>query len=90
MYCVITDNGPVTGRSLKEVNRKLNSLIEENEFRQLGSDRIIILTEQNLEFVQDKKRMSRIPIEKLFRKNSTITLMLGIIMLIEFILLIKK
>lgn len=90
MYIVITDNGAVTGKSLKDTNKQLNAQIEENEFKQLGPDRIVKLTEQDLEFVQDKRRMSRIPIEKLFKKNSSITLILAIIMIIEFILLFKK
>jgi len=90
MYYAETDNGIISGKTLKEINSKLKAQLDENEMRQLGPDRVIKITEQDLEFIQDKKRMSRIPIEKLFRKNNTLTLFIIIIMALQFIVLVKK
>ena len=74
MYYVITDQKIVKGKTLAGLNSSLGTLLEENEFKIIGNDKIINLSKNDLLFLQDKKRLSQIPIQKLYRKDNSIYL----------------
>jgi len=84
MYCVITEDGVVTAKTLNGINKKLSSKVDKLEFRRLGGDYIVTLTNHDLEFVQDKKRMSMIPIDKLYKSDNS-KMVLTLIMILSFI-----
>lgn len=86
MYVVICENGVVVGKTLKEVNKQMDSLIEESEFVRLGSDYVCYMTKQDIDFVQDKKRLSMIPIRNLYKKDNT-SLILQIVTLLFVVLI---
>lgn len=89
-YYAITDKGVAAASSLKKLNQSLNAELEEEELIPIGPDRLIKLTKADIEFVQDKKRMSLIPIKNLYKKSNTVTLMLTVILIMQFILMVKK
>lgn len=88
MYFVVTDNGVERHVNLQLLNKKLGTIIEETEFKRMGNDRILLMTKEDISFVQDKKKISDIPIKKLFKGDKT-ELLLYIVIFVEFILLIK-
>lgn len=89
MYYVISNSGVCLGRSLKDINKKCDSLFEQSEFKSIGSDYVVKLADSDLSFVQDKKRLSLIPISGLY-KVDTSKYILYAILLINFIILVKK
>jgi len=84
MYCVITEDGVETARTLKGINNRLKAKLDKVEFKRLGGDYIVTLTNRDLEFVQDKKRMSMIPIDKLYKTDNS-KMMLMFILVLSFI-----
>ena len=90
MLYVLTPNGVVTGKTLGQVNKKLNAKLEESEFSQLGSDKIVRMETQDIDFVQDKKRLSIIPISNLYKSDGSMKYMLLGMLFLQFFLLVKK
>ncbi|PNT90891.1 hypothetical protein [Clostridium thermosuccinogenes] len=89
-FYAITKNGVVSGKSLKQLNEKLNAALEISELKPCGSDLVVKLTEEDLDFIQDKKKMAAIPVSNLYKSdNTTKYIMIGMLFL-QFILLIKK
>lgn len=89
MYYVITENEVVDGKDLNQINKKLYAMLEETDFRSLGEDKIITLTTADLNFVQDKKRMSMIPMERLYKKDTTGKLMLYFILALQVLSFVR-
>lgn len=90
MYYIITDNGVYTGKSLSQANRKLNAKLEDTETLSLGADKVVKLTNKDIDFVQDKKRLSLIPITNLYKSDNSMKYMVMAILFLNFILLMKK
>lgn len=90
MYYIITDNGVFTGKSLQSANRKLNAKLEDVETVSLGADKVVKLTNKDIDFVQDKKRLSLIPITNLYKSDNSMKYMVMAILFLNFILLVKK
>lgn len=87
MYYVISDNGIISGKSIKEINRKSKSIFDENEFKACGADKVVKVTNEDIDFVQDKKRLSLIPIKQLY-KSDNVNNLLYIIMVMVFIAIV--
>ncbi|NMB98226.1 MAG: hypothetical protein GYA02_16735 [Clostridiaceae bacterium] len=90
MYIVITPNGVYRNKSLKKINKLLKSNVEELEMKQVGKDKVINLTEIDIDFVQDKARMAAIPIKRLYKSDNSQKYIMYAILLIQFILLVKS
>lgn len=88
MYYAITKKGVKTGITLPMLNKKLDAQLSEEEFRREGNDRVIQLTDSDLQFIQDKKTMSKIPIKSLYKKGDN-NLILYIILALNFIILVR-
>lgn len=88
MFYAITEQGVKKAYTRKQLNKKLKGILETAEFKFLGRDAVTILNEKDLEFVQDKRRISQIPIQQLYKKDMT-KVLIFIVMLLQFILLIK-
>lgn len=69
MYIVIEENRIVTANTLSMLNRKMSSLLEEDEFTVIGGDRIVKLTNQDIDFVMDKRKLSTIMFGNFFKKD---------------------
>lgn len=70
MIYVVTDSGVISGKNLNEVNRILKSNIDLDELKVVGSDRFINMTDKDIDFVQDKRKMSRIFFGNFFRSDT--------------------
>ena len=70
MIYVVTDSGVITGRNLNEINKILKSQIDLDELTVVGSDRFINMTNKDIDFVQDKRKMSRIFFGNFFRSDT--------------------
>lgn len=88
MYFAITDYGVKKAFTRQKLNKKLKGLLENAEFEFFGRDAVTKLTNKDIEFIQDKKRMAQIPIQQLYKKDMTKALIF-VVMLLQFILLIK-
>ena len=53
MYIAITDTRVYTAKTLPMLNRSMNGMLEEDEFKQVGADSVVVLSAANLDFVQD-------------------------------------
>ena len=69
MYYVVSDSGVYTSKSISEINKHLGTLIEEEEFQVKGADKIINLTSTDIEFLKDKRKMSRIFFGNFFKED---------------------
>ena len=69
MIYMITDSGVRSAKNFHEFNNKYHVLLEEAECTPLGPDLVVTATSQDLEFLQDKARMSNIMFGNFFRKD---------------------
>lgn len=69
MYIVITDSRVYTGKTLSSLNHSIDGLMNEDEFKQIGSDCVAVLSSFDLDFVQDKKKLSSIMFGNFFKKD---------------------
>lgn len=71
MIYQITDSGVRSARTLKEFNNKYHVLLEECELTPCGSDLVCKVTQSDLDFLQDKARVSNIMFGNFFRKDNS-------------------
>lgn len=71
MIYVITDHGVRSAKSINEFNKRYHVLLEEAELTPLGPDRVVKVTNQDIDFIQDKYRMSTIMFGNFFRKDNS-------------------
>lgn len=88
MYYVITKNGVRSSGSLDKLNSNLDMKMDDDEFKAIGADRIVNLTDEDYDFVRDKKRMSSIAFQNFFMKDTRPTMYFIIELIIMFIILI--
>lgn len=88
MYYAITEQGVKKAYTRPQLNKKVKGLLENAEFKYCGRDAVTILNEKDLEFIQDKRRLSQIPVQQLYKRDTT-KVILFIILLVQFICLIK-
>lgn len=87
-FYAITPTGVKKGVSRNHLNKKLKGVLDDAEFVFVGKDAIVKLTEKDLEFVQDKGRLSQIPIQQLYKKDIT-KLILYFVVILQLIILIR-
>lgn len=71
MIYMITDTGVRSARTFKEFNNKHHVLLEETECTPCGGDLVVKVTERDLDFLQDKARVSNIMFGNFFRKDNS-------------------
>lgn len=71
MIYVITDHGVQTAKNINDFNRRYHVLLEEAELTPVGPDRVVKVTNQDIDFIQDKYRMSNIMFGNFFRKDNS-------------------
>ncbi len=89
MYIVITENRVYTGKNLSILNRSMNAQLDEDEFKQIGSDSVAILDASDLAFVQDKRKLSSIMFGNFFKKDTLPRNLMIVNIIITFILFIR-
>lgn len=73
MYYLITKQGVITGKTKKEVelNGKIKGKIDHDEMIALGPDYVVKLTDADIDFVQDKRKLSQIMFSNFFKKDNS-------------------
>lgn len=69
MYIVVTSSKIYTAKTLSLLNKKMDAKMDEDEFRSIGGDLIVTLTDVDLNFVQDKRKLSTIMFGNFFKKD---------------------
>ncbi len=88
MYYIVTESGVYPGKSRVELNKKLKLLTEEPEFTCLGPDKIMRVNEVDIDFLQDKRRMSNIFFGNFFRKDNKVFLLVLVVFILSVIQLV--
>ena len=89
MYVVITDNECVVSRNLKNLNKKMSTEFVDNNFRQLGFNKVVFCNTEDMEFIKDLKIMSAIPMKLLYKKDNTLMYIVIANLVISLVLLLK-
>lgn len=71
MIYIITDHGVKSGRTLKELNKKYGILVDASEVHGLGCDQVVYMTDKNIDFVEDKAKVSSIMFSNFFKRDNT-------------------
>ena len=73
MYYVITKQGVIACKSKKELelNNKIKGKIDYDEMIALGADFVVKMTDADIDFVQDKRKLSQIMFSSFFRKDNS-------------------
>lgn len=69
MYYVVTPSKIYKGKTLNELNKNIGGKMDDDEFKSIGGDLIANLTSDDLDFVQDKKKLSSIMFGNFFKKD---------------------
>lgn len=88
-YYVITDNKVITANSLRSINRKLKIKLEEQEMINCGPDKVVKVTNNDLDFLQDKRNIERIPIANLYKTDQMSKWLMIAILFMNFIILVR-
>ena len=72
MYYAVCDSGVYVSDNLKKLNNVLQAQLDEDEFTVLGADKILKITSADMDFIQDKRKMSRIFFGNFFKEDKSI------------------
>lgn len=89
MYYAITETKVYTAKSLSLLNRSMNGLMDEDEFKQIGGDRLAFLTSSDFDFVQDKRKLSTIMFGNFFKKDTLPRNLMILNIILTFIMFIR-
>lgn len=89
MYYAITETKVYTAKSLSLLNRSMNGLMDEDEFKQIGGDRLVFLTSSDFDFVQDKRKLSTIMFGNFFKKDTLPRNLMILNIILTFIMFIR-
>ena len=70
MIYLITDRAIKKYNTLEEISEKENLKIDETELKSIGEDFLIKVTNKDLDFLRDKYLLSKIPVERLYGRNT--------------------
>lgn len=89
MYIAITETKVYTAKSLPLLNRSMNGLMDEDEFKQIGSDSVAVLSASDFDFVQDKRKLSSIMFGNFFKKDNLPRNLMILNIVLTFILFVR-
>ena len=89
MYYAITETKVYTAKSLSLLNRSMNGLMDEDEFKQIGGDRVVFLTSSDFNFVQDKRKLSTIMFGNFFKRDTLPRNLMILNIILTFIMFIR-
>ena len=76
MKYAITDSGVIVGKTILDLNKKLGTKLENEEMYHVGPDSFVKLSAGDIEFLQDKRRMSQIMFAQFFKKDNSTKLII--------------
>lgn len=88
-YILITDRHVYTGDSSAQIAKVTNLPIEESEFKRLDNYFISKVSDVDIDFLQDKKRLSNIPWQSMLKKDMTERYILYAVIVLEIFNLIR-
>ena len=89
MYYAITETKVYSAKTLALLNRSMNGLMDEDEFKQIGGDRVALLSSSDLDFVQDKRKLSTIMFGNFFKKDTLPRNLMILNIILTFIMFIR-
>jgi len=89
-YYLINSSGVHSAMTRTALDRKLEISTEDIDYKCFGSDKVFIATTEDMTFIRDKKKLSMIPMERLYKKDTTTRLILIITAVLSFLNLIQK
>lgn len=89
MYYAITETKVYSAKTLALLNRSINGLMDEDEFKQIGGDRVALLSPSDLDFVQDKRKLSTIMFGNFFKKDTLPRNLMILNIILTFIMFIR-
>jgi hypothetical protein len=89
MYYAITETKVYSAKTLALLNRSMNGLMDEDEFKQIGGDSVAILSPSDLDFVQDKRKLSTIMFGNFFKKDTLPRNLMILNIIFTFIMFIR-
>lgn len=89
MYYVISSDGVKTGKNIEELNRKMKVKFDESEFNSIGNDKVVKVSDKDIEFVIDKKNIEKIPFEKILGVKDINRILLYIILGLSVVIFLK-
>ena len=89
MYFVITNSKIYAKKDIKAL-KKVGLAFETTDFKPLGSDYILTLSDENFEYVKDLNKISSIPMSLLFKGENTGKLIQYAILAVTILTLLKK
>ena len=90
MYYVITDRGVFKGKTRKELSLQIKGKFDETEFKPLGPDKVVKVTDADIDFIQDKRVLSQIMFSNFFKKDNSVKVMVFFVLFFEFVILFMK
>ena len=88
MYIVINESKITMRRTLKQLNKKLNTQFTQDEFNKYNSDYIINLNNDDLDYKRDVNELSKVFVSKLYRKDASTFINYGFYAIFLIMLLI--
>ncbi len=89
MYIVIAENRVYTAKNLPALNRSMGGLMDEDEFKQIGADNVAVITAADLDFIQDKRKLSTIMFGNFFKKDTLPRNLMIINIVLTFIMFVR-
>lgn len=74
MVYAITDYGVYEAETLEKLNKEMDMELNKEDFFFRGSDQVIVLSKEDIDFVQDRKQLTKIMFQNFFRKDPRPTL----------------
>ena len=90
MYYFITKQGVIAGRTKKEceMNAKIKGKVDYDEMMALGGDYVVKLTDADIDFIQDKRKLSQIMFSNFFKKDNSAKVLCFLNLFLTFLLFI--
>lgn len=89
-YYLINRSGVHSANTKNRLDQKLEISTEDTDYKCFGSDKVFLATTEDMTFIRDKKRLSMIPMERLYKKDTTTKLLIIITTVLSFLNFIQK
>ena len=90
MIYLITDSGVKSARTFKQLNDRYHVLLEPDECISVGADFVAKITNKDMEFLQDKAKVSNIMFSNFFRKDNSGKLLTIVNIILSVVILFAK
>lgn len=88
-YIVQTDRHLYVCDSIEAVKKETGLMLEESEMKRIDGHYIVLMNDSDIEFVQDKRRLSGIPWNSMLKKDMTLNYLMYAMIALQVISLIK-